>query len=93
MLKYRFALSLSLAGQAQGVCKGHKRGVWCVKFSPVDKVVVSSSADATLRLWSLTDSSCLKTFEGHDGSVLKCAFICNGMQVGYSLYFVFDLHL
>jgi U3 small nucleolar RNA-associated protein 13 len=68
-------------GTSMGVCKGHKRGVWCVKFSPVDKAVASSSADATIKLWSLTDSSCLKTFEGHDGSVLKCAFVCSGMQV------------
>ena len=26
------------AGKPMGTCKGHKRGVWCVKFSPVDKV-------------------------------------------------------
>jgi U3 small nucleolar RNA-associated protein 13 len=64
-----------------GVCKGHKRGIWSVKFSPVDKAVASSSADATIKLWSLTDTSCLKTFEGHEGSVLKCAFVCSGMQV------------
>jgi U3 small nucleolar RNA-associated protein 13 len=43
-----------------GVCKGHKRGVWSVKFSPVDRVVVSGAADRTIKLWSLDDFTCLK---------------------------------
>ncbi len=32
--------SLSLVAE----CKGHKRGVWCVAFSPVDKVLGVLSA-------------------------------------------------
>lgn len=43
-----------------GVCKGHKRGVWSVKFSPTDRVVVSGAADRTIRVWSLDDFTCLK---------------------------------
>lgn len=43
-----------------GVCKGHKRGVWSVKFSPADRVVVSGAADRTIRVWSLDDFTCLK---------------------------------
>ena len=90
--------SLSLVAE----CKGHKRGVWCVAFSPVDKVLgvlsalrywgvlcgyggvlcplrgtgeysagtgeysplgttqvlLSASADSTIRLWSLDDYRC-----------------------------------
>ncbi|RWS08046.1 transducin beta-like protein 3 [Dinothrombium tinctorium] len=64
-----------------GVLRGHRRGIWCVIFSPVDQVVATSSADATIKIWSISDLSCLKTFEGHDCSVLKVQFITKGMQL------------
>jgi U3 small nucleolar RNA-associated protein 13 len=43
-----------------GTCKGHRRGVWSVKFSRTDKIVASGAADKTVRLWSLDDFTCLK---------------------------------
>lgn len=43
-----------------GTCKGHKRGVWSVKFSKTDKVLATGSGDKTVRVWSLDDFSCLK---------------------------------
>ncbi len=43
-----------------GTCKGHRRGVWSVKFSRTDRVMASGAADRTVRLWSLDDYSCLK---------------------------------
>lgn len=43
-----------------GTCKGHKRGVWSVKFSKTDKVLATASGDKTVRVWSLDDFSCLK---------------------------------
>ena len=61
--------------------KGHRRGVWTVQFSPVDQCVLTGSGDATVRLWALTDGSCLKTFEGHSASVLRASFITYGTQV------------
>jgi len=48
--------SLRLAG----TCKGHRRGVWSVKFSRNDKIVASGAADKSVRLWSLDDFTCLK---------------------------------
>ncbi|KAI9594590.1 WD40-repeat-containing domain protein [Syncephalis fuscata] len=68
-------------GSLVGVCKGHKRGVWCARFSPMDQVLVTSSGDKTVRLWSLTDFSCIKTFEGHTSSVLRVAFLTAGTQL------------
>ena len=62
--------------------KGHRRGVWSAAFSPVDQAVLTGSGDATVRLWALTDGSCLKTFEGHSASVLRACFISYGAQVG-----------
>jgi U3 small nucleolar RNA-associated protein 13 len=43
-----------------GTCKGHKRGIWSVKFSKTDKVLATASGDKTVRVWSLDDFSCLK---------------------------------
>ena len=65
--------------------KGHRRGVWTVQFSPVDQCVLTGSGDATVRLWALTDGSCLKTFEGHSASVLRASFITYGTQVQHHL--------
>lgn len=44
---------------------GHRRGVWCVEFSPVDQCLASCSSDRTVKLWSLTDYTCLKAREAH----------------------------
>ena len=65
---------------------GHKRGVWKVAFSPVDKCLASSSADRTVRLWSMADHSCLKVFEGHTASVLTVRFINKGKAYSHSLH-------
>ncbi|KAN0065412.1 U3 small nucleolar RNA-associated protein 13 [Thecaphora frezii] len=61
--------------------KGHKRGVWSVRFSPVDLALATGSGDKTIRLWSLNDYTCVKIFEGHTNSVLKLQFCSAGMQL------------
>lgn len=43
-----------------GTCKGHKRGVWSVRFSRTDRVLATASGDKTVRIWSLDDFTCLK---------------------------------
>ncbi|KAI1312891.1 WD40-repeat-containing domain protein [Xylaria venustula] len=76
-------------GEVQGLLRGHRRGVWSVSFSPINTpvlqgeqgsvsgkgVVVTGSGDKTIKLWSLTDYSCLRTFEGHSNSVLKVVWL------------------
>jgi U3 small nucleolar RNA-associated protein 13 len=64
-----------------GTCKGHKRGVWTVRFSRAERVLATGSGDKTVKLWSLEDFSCVKTFEGHTNSVLRIDFINAGMQL------------
>ncbi|KAG6845360.1 hypothetical protein H0H87_010469 [Tephrocybe sp. NHM501043] len=64
-----------------GTCKGHKRGVWSVRFSRTEKILATGSGDKTVKLWSLDDFSCLKTFEGHTNSVLRVDFLNAGLQV------------
>ncbi|KAL8789871.1 MAG: hypothetical protein Q9213_000939 [Squamulea squamosa] len=74
-------------GEVQGILRGHRRGVWSVMFAPKDTpaisgnstglastrhgVVITGSGDKTVKIWSLTDYSCLRTLEGHTNSVLK----------------------
>jgi len=33
--------------------KEHKRGVWDVEFSPIDKLLASASGDGTIKIWNL----------------------------------------
>ena len=61
--------------------RGHKRGIWSLEFSPVDKYCASASGDRTVKLWNITDFTCMKTFEGHMASVLRIRFLSNGMQM------------
>lgn len=74
----------AVEGEAIGVLRGHKRGVWTVKFAPKDSQVPNSgskgliatgSGDKTVKIWSLADYSCLLTLEGHSNSVLKLAWL------------------
>lgn len=72
-------------GETVGVLRGHRRGVWTVKFAPKDTpqingsgnrgLIATGSGDKTVKIWSLTDYSCLLTLEGHTNSVLKLAWL------------------
>ena len=64
-----------------GTCKGHKRGVWTVRFGRTEQLLATGSGDKTVKLWSLDDFTCVKTFEGHTNSVLRVDFINAGMQM------------
>ncbi|CAG8975515.1 hypothetical protein HYALB_00012292 [Hymenoscyphus albidus] len=76
-------------GEVQGVLRGHRRGVWSVRFAPRGTpnivgdsgpaagkgLILTGSGDKTVKIWSLSDYSCLRTFEGHTNSVLKVAWL------------------
>ncbi|KAF5388476.1 hypothetical protein D9757_004719 [Collybiopsis confluens] len=64
-----------------GICRGHRRGVWTVRFGKDERVLATGSGDKTIKLWNLDDFSCVKTFEGHTNSVLRVDFINAGMQI------------
>lgn len=81
-------------GEVQGILRGHKRGVWSVRFSPEKMpaiqgedgpvtskgVVLTGSGDKTIKIWSLSDYTCIRTCEGHSNSVLKVAWL--GVPMG-----------
>ena len=76
-------------GEVTGILRGHKRGVWSVQFSPSNMpavqrddgpatskgLMLTGSGDKTVKLWSLADYTCIRTFEGHSNSVLKVAWL------------------
>lgn len=77
-------------GEVQGVLRGHRRGVWSVRFAPKDApaitaengstssnrgIILTGSGDKTVKIWSLSDYSCVRTLEGHTNSVLKVLWL------------------
>jgi U3 small nucleolar RNA-associated protein 13 len=76
-------------GEVQGILRGHRRGVWTVRFAPAGLpllqgeqgtvsgkgIILTGSGDKTVKIWSLSDYSCVRTFEGHSNSILKVAWL------------------
>ncbi len=44
------------------------------------QAVATASGDKSVRLWGLADGACLRTFEGHTASALRCCFLSAGTQ-------------
>ena len=82
-IQYTIGSGGSVRGELKliGTCKGHKRGVWSVRFSRAERILATGSGDKSVKLWSLDDFSCVKTFEGHTNSVLRVDFLNNGLQL------------
>ncbi len=54
--------------------KGHTQGVTSVIFNKKDTLLLSTSHDATLKLWNTSTGKCLMTFEGHTQRVNHALF-------------------
>jgi U3 small nucleolar RNA-associated protein 13 len=60
--------------------KGHRRPISSLDISPLDKTMVTSSQDSTIKLWSLQDGSCLQTLESNTPP-LCVSFLASGLQL------------
>jgi len=59
--------------------KGHVDTVTACTFCPTaDDVVVTASADHTLRLWGAEKGECLQILSSHSSTIQSCAFSFNG---------------
>lgn len=58
--------------QERNRLEGHTKFVQCIRFSPTDNILASSSVDGTIKIWDI-DGKLLVTCQGHDGEV-------NGVQ-------------
>ena len=87
-------------GETKGILKGHRRGVWTVQFAPKGTpslsgdfggassssgLILTGSGDKTVKVWSLSDFSCIRTLEGHTNTVLKALWLPQVQQDDASL--------
>lgn len=55
--------------------------MWDCQFSSHDRVVATCSGDKTVKLWSLGDYSCLRTFQDHSAGTFRVRFLSGGLQL------------
>lgn len=56
----------------------HASEITSLKFFPSGEVLLSSSSDTCVKLWSLIDGSCPRTFKGHSRAVTDSCMIDRG---------------
>ena len=66
---------IELACRSFRRCEGHVHWVCACNFSADENLVISASADKTIKLWSVESCECLKTFIGHKNIVWSAQFL------------------
>ncbi|KAI1176475.1 vegetative incompatibility protein HET-E-1 [Nemania sp. FL0916] len=61
--------------------EGHRGAIHSLAFSPDSKIVISGSADKTIRLWAVDTGDLLQALDGHSGWVESVAFSTDGKYV------------
>jgi WD40 repeat protein len=60
---------------------GHGSRIWSCCFSPCGRLILSASADKTLKLWNAATGELHKTLLGHTDVVTTCCFSPNGQII------------
>jgi WD40 repeat protein len=58
--------------------EGHTSSIWEVVFSPDGKFLASASSDYTIKLWDVSNNSCIRTLSGHTDNVFSISFSPDG---------------
>jgi WD40 repeat protein len=60
------------------VLSGHDKPIVACASTPDESLVLSASADRTLRLWAVASGECLATMKGHEGEITACVIAPTG---------------
>ena len=59
--------------------QGHEERVWCIDWSPTEKLLASAGGDKKIKVWNTSTWECVCTLEGsHTKSVRKIAWSPQG---------------
>lgn len=61
--------------------KGHKSSITSLAFSPDASLLISSSNDKDIFIWSVETGDVIKTLKGHDGEVNAVRFSADGTRI------------
>jgi COMPASS component SWD3 len=65
---------LPLGYRPEYICRGHKKGVAQVRFSPDGNWLASGSADGTIKIWDTSTGQHVRTLEGHLAGISTIAW-------------------
>lgn len=60
---------------------GHMGDVYCCRWFPSVKVVLSCGADLKINIWSVVTGECAKTLVGHTRAVTDLAIVDRGKNI------------
>ncbi|ETN98998.1 WD-40 repeat protein, partial [Reticulomyxa filosa] len=63
------------------ILQGHNGVIRCVKFSPDNNKIVSSSDDTLIKIWDIELGKSIQTFKGHNDYVRAAEFSPDGNTI------------
>lgn len=79
--KTRFSHIPPIALLFPGTLSGHRRGVGDVRFARKSHRLASCSGDLTIKIWNISEKTCLQTLTGHSCAVFRVVFVRNDSQL------------